>query len=53
MVKTAKNGSEYEGNERYEGFCVDLAEEISKIMKFTYEIRLVKDTKFGTVGHYS
>lgn len=29
------------------GFCVDLANQIAKIVNFTYEFRLVKDNKFG------
>ena len=35
------------GNDRYTGYCVDLAEHLSKIVNFTYEFRLVKDNKFG------
>lgn len=35
------------GNDRYMGYCVDLAEHISKIVNFTYEFRVVKDNKFG------
>lgn len=36
------------GNDRYMGYCVDLAEHISKIVNFTYEFRVVKDNKFGS-----
>ncbi|CAF0748574.1 unnamed protein product [Brachionus calyciflorus] len=35
------------GNDRYHGFCVDLATHIAKIVNFTFEFRLVKDNKFG------
>ncbi|GBO03599.1 Glutamate receptor ionotropic, kainate 2, partial [Araneus ventricosus] len=35
------------GNDQYEGFCIDLIEELSKILNFKYEIRLVKDEEFG------
>jgi hypothetical protein len=38
------------GNDRYEGYCVDLAELLSKIVNFTYEFSLVKDNKFGAKG---
>jgi hypothetical protein len=38
------------GNDRYMGYCVDLAEHLSKIVNFTYEFRLVKDNKFGAKG---
>ena len=41
--------SEYalKGNERFEGFCVDLLAEIAKLVHFQYEIRLVPDGKYG------
>ncbi|XP_054706414.1 glutamate receptor ionotropic, kainate 2-like [Uloborus diversus] len=35
------------GNERYEGFGVDLIEELSKRLHFDYEIREVADNKYG------
>ena len=35
------------GNERYEGFCIELLEEISKIVKFKYKIELVPDDTYG------
>lgn len=35
------------GNDQYEGFCIDLIAELSKILNFKYEIRLVKDEEFG------
>ena len=50
MVKTPKDGKNFTGNDRFEGFCVDLAEKIAEILNFTYEIRLVKDGKFGAIG---
>lgn len=37
----------FTGNDRYHGYCVDLANYISKIVNFTFEFRLVKDNKFG------
>ncbi|CAL7945892.1 unnamed protein product [Xylocopa violacea] len=33
---------------RYEGFCIDLIEEISKLLNFKYEFELVPDGKYGT-----
>ena len=47
MLKPAHPDRNYTGNDRYEGFCVDLAEQLSRIVNFTYELRLVKDKKFG------
>ena len=35
------------GNEMYEGFAVDLIEELSKLMGFKYIFKLVKDGKYG------
>ena len=49
MVK-ADDGKNYTGNDRYEGFCVELAERLSTVVNFTYELRLVKDNKFGSKG---
>ena len=31
------------GNDRYEGFCVDVIDEISKIIGFNYTLRSVED----------
>lgn len=36
------------GNDRFEGFCIDLLKELSNILGFTYEIRLVPDGKYGS-----
>ncbi|KAK1127273.1 hypothetical protein K0M31_003817 [Melipona bicolor] len=33
---------------RYEGFCIDLIEEIAKLLNFKYEFELVPDGKYGT-----
>ncbi|XP_076630847.1 glutamate receptor ionotropic, kainate 2 isoform X2 [Colletes latitarsis] len=32
---------------RYEGFCIDLIEEISKLLNFKYEFELVPDKNYG------
>ncbi|XP_077397172.1 glutamate receptor ionotropic, kainate 4 isoform X1 [Festucalex cinctus] len=39
-----------EGNERYEGFCVDMLKELAAILKFKYRIRLVGDGLYGVPG---
>lgn len=36
------------GNARFEGYNIDLLEEISKILKFKYEVNEVKDTQYGS-----
>ncbi|XP_041437516.1 glutamate receptor ionotropic, kainate 1 isoform X1 [Xenopus laevis] len=35
------------GNDRFEGYCLDLLKELSTILGFTYEVRLVVDGKYG------
>ncbi|XP_041439325.1 glutamate receptor ionotropic, kainate 1 isoform X1 [Xenopus laevis] len=35
------------GNDRFEGYCLDLLKELSNILGFTYEVRLVVDGKYG------
>ncbi len=35
------------GNDRFEGYCLDLLKELSNILGFTYEVRLVSDGKYG------
>lgn len=35
------------GNEKYQGFCVDLLEEIAQIVGFQYEIIIVADGRYG------
>ncbi|XP_078736606.1 glutamate receptor ionotropic, kainate 2-like [Lampetra fluviatilis] len=37
-----------EGNERFEGYCIDLLQELAAILRFNYEIRLVPDEKYGS-----
>ncbi|XP_074598842.1 glutamate receptor ionotropic, kainate 2-like [Brevipalpus obovatus] len=36
------------GNDRFEGFSIDLAEELSKILNFNYQIQVVKDKSYGS-----
>lgn len=35
------------GNDRFEGFCIDLLKELASILGFSYEIHLVQDGKYG------
>ncbi|XP_020648241.3 glutamate receptor ionotropic, kainate 4 isoform X1 [Pogona vitticeps] len=41
------NHQELEGNERYEGFCVDMLKELAEILHFNYKIHLVGDGVYG------
>jgi len=36
-----------DGEEIYEGFCIDLMNKLSEMLGFTYRIRGVKDGQFG------
>ncbi|XP_061683573.1 glutamate receptor ionotropic, kainate 4 isoform X4 [Syngnathoides biaculeatus] len=49
-VMLRPNHQELEGNERYEGFCVDMLKELAAILKFKYRIRLVGDGLYGVPG---
>lgn len=37
------------GNDRFEGYCIDLLRELSGILGFRYELRLVEDGKYGAL----
>ncbi|KAL4229867.1 Glutamate receptor 2 [Mactra antiquata] len=47
MFAEPKDGKPHVGNARFEGYVASLAEEISKMHTFEYEIRLVKDKQYG------
>uniref|UniRef100_A0A3P9LWV4 Glutamate receptor n=1 Tax=Oryzias latipes TaxID=8090 RepID=A0A3P9LWV4_ORYLA len=42
-----KNHEQFVGNDRYEGYCAELAAEIAKHVGFTYRLELVADGKYG------
>lgn len=46
-VMLKKNWENYEGNDRYEGYCVDLAYEIANHIGIKYKISIVPDGKYG------
>ncbi|XP_032364718.1 glutamate receptor ionotropic, kainate 4 [Etheostoma spectabile] len=49
-VMLRQNHQQLEGNDRYEGFCVDMLKELADILKFKYRIRLVGDGLYGVPG---
>lgn len=49
-VMLRPNHQDLEGNDRYEGFCVDMLKELADILKFKYRIRLVGDGLYGVPG---
>ncbi|XP_059813036.1 glutamate receptor ionotropic, kainate 4 isoform X2 [Hypanus sabinus] len=46
-VMLKPNHQELQGNDQYEGFCVDMLKELSEILKFHYKIQLVADGVYG------
>lgn len=34
----------------FKGYCIDLLDEIAKLVKFEYTIQEVEDKKFGNMG---
>lgn len=42
------NYQEHYGNNRFEGYVVDIIDEISAMLGFNYEFKLVDDGKHGT-----
>ncbi|XP_075931735.1 glutamate receptor ionotropic, kainate 5-like [Anarhichas minor] len=46
-VMHKSNYQDLRGNDRYEGFCVDMLRELSDILKFSFRIKLVDDRVYG------
>ncbi|XP_017348937.1 glutamate receptor 1b isoform X4 [Ictalurus punctatus] len=46
-VMLKKNHEQLSGNDRYEGYCVELAAEIAKHVGYSYKLELVPDGKYG------
>ncbi|GLV33707.1 Glutamate receptor IB [Carabus blaptoides fortunei] len=47
MLRTPEHGEILTGNDRFEGYCKDLADLIAKKLGINYELRIVKDGKYG------
>lgn len=48
MMKTSS--ASMEGNDQFEGYAVDLVEELSKILHFKYKFKLVSDKAYGIMN---
>lgn len=46
-VMRRSNYQELQGNDQYEGFCVDMLRELADILKFSFRIKLVGDGLYG------
>ncbi|XP_046391303.1 glutamate receptor 1-like isoform X4 [Ischnura elegans] len=47
MLRTPEPGENLTGNDRFEGYCKDLADLIAKKLEINYELRIVKDGNYG------
>jgi len=41
------NYQDFQGNDQYKGFCVDMLRELADILKFSFKIKLVDDGLYG------
>uniref|UniRef100_A0A6P4EMQ8 Glutamate receptor 1 n=1 Tax=Drosophila rhopaloa TaxID=1041015 RepID=A0A6P4EMQ8_DRORH len=48
MLKKEAYNEKLHGNERFEGYCKDLADLLAKELGINYELRLVKDGNYGS-----
>ncbi|XP_064489384.1 glutamate receptor ionotropic, kainate 2-like [Ornithodoros turicata] len=46
MLKRSSN--KLNSNDRFEGYCIDLIREISNVLRFNYELRMVRDGAYGS-----
>ncbi|KAG9355790.1 hypothetical protein JZ751_000632, partial [Albula glossodonta] len=46
-VMRKENYQDFQGNDQYEGFCVDMLKELADILKFSFKIKLVDDGLYG------
>lgn len=47
FIREKVDGVVYEGNDRFEGYSIDLIDGISKILGFRYVFELVPDNMYG------
>ena len=53
FLMNTKSSRELKGNDRYEGYVVDLMKEIANLMNVRFEINIVKDRKYGAMVNAS
>lgn len=46
-LEVVANGTDFVGNDRYEGFVKDLMDNIARVKNFTYKLVLVPDNHYG------
>lgn len=47
MLKNEENGSQLQGNDRFEGYCKDIIDLLAEEMKFEYDLHLIEDGLYG------
>ena len=47
MYKETEDGRTLEGNDKFEGYCIELLQFLSEKVGFDYEIKLVADGNYG------
>ncbi|KXJ81586.1 hypothetical protein RP20_CCG018756 [Aedes albopictus] len=47
MLRQPEPGETLDGNDRFEGYCKDLADLVAKKLGINYELRIVKDGQYG------
>ncbi|KAL5007885.1 hypothetical protein ScPMuIL_016691 [Solemya velum] len=47
MIRRAVRGHEYHGNDRFEGFSVDLLKRLAELLQFKYEIYVSPNNRYG------
>ena len=52
MLRKEKPGEILRGNERYEGYCKDLADAITRLTGIKFKIKPVADGKYGSPDPY-
>ncbi|XP_045206208.1 glutamate receptor 1-like [Mercenaria mercenaria] len=48
--KKSDNGKPWVGNDRFEGYCIDMIKGVAEMANFTYILKLVNDSEYGTKG---
>jgi glutamate receptor, ionotropic, invertebrate len=48
LCRQSVNGEIFEGNQRFEGYSLDLIDAISKVLHFNYRFELVPDKNYGS-----
>ena len=49
MKRVTDGGETLIGNNQFEGFCVDMLDQIAEMVGFKYEIKVVEDGNYGKI----